>query len=850
MRKIIILRGPQGSGKSTLVRRLGLEGHALSYDAVRQVLCGDALNARGVISVSQEHNQLAFAVARESLDRRMSTGETILFEATLPKTRDVDALVQQARAHRYDVLVADFFMTDPTACAAANAARPERLHVPAHAVARCFAEAEGQADPAGVRVVRYGEGLDVAAADADILAFLSDGFGVIDADRYRRVVHVGDLQGVLSPLFAEGSPLSGGLRDEDLHVFHGDLFDRGPRNGEVARWWLDHAAGRPNVLLIAGNHETHVDLEAAGLPAVSREFSRRTLPQLEAAGVTRDDLRAISASLLPMVRYVRKGVRVVATHAGLARPVERPWLLSEAALRKGGGFFDTEIDAAWSVSQEAMPEADRAFGVHGHRNSAMLPTRAAAYAFNLEGQVEFGGHLRMAVLDDTGWTTVDIRNDADRRTMQEAHILDLAEGRRGFTRDAPIAPWASEGRIAPRPFAQTTLDAFTRHALVAERMSDSMPHVKAINFTRTAFHTKAWDAVNSHARGLFVDDVDGTCVARGWEKFFNRGERPETSDIHLEHAIVWPVDGYGKSNGFLGLTGYSERSGELVIASKSRVEGPFADMFRRILTDGIGTAGLERLLRFNRDQVAACLFEVNDPVNDPHMIEYDEPHVVLLACVHRDETFRQMPYGDLVKLAAHLGCPVKERVFGGVRNWRALSAMMDRVEKNPEWRAADPLEGIVFEDAAGVFWKVKANRYAHWKTLRGAKERMLLARRKDVAFDMERYGDDAEKTAFLTWAATLTDAALEMDIIALRKLYQGDPASAAALTAPAPKAKGRDVSGYVRGLDAMAAAIAAGTAKPESIARLVALAGDGDDRRAAFDGHPARDALLAAAEGA
>src|SRR3546814_1108498 len=74
MKNIVIIRGPQGSGKSSLVRRLGLEGHHLSFDKVREVVAGDTINIDGMMTIPQQHNVLVWEMTQESLKRRMPTG--------------------------------------------------------------------------------------------------------------------------------------------------------------------------------------------------------------------------------------------------------------------------------------------------------------------------------------------------------------------------------------------------------------------------------------------------------------------------------------------------------------------------------------------------------------------------------------------------------------------------------------------------------------------------------------------------------------------------------------------------------------------------------------------------------
>src|SRR3546814_9766828 len=104
------------------------------------------------------------------------------------------------------------------------------------------------------------------------------------------------------------------------------------------------------------------------------------------------------------------------------------------------------------------------------------------------------------------------------------------------------------------------------------------------------------------------------------------------------------------ANGFLCITGYSERTGELIIASKSRVDGTFAEWAQALVAEKLGPAGMERLMRFNRDQKASLVFEAIDMTNDPHIIDYAENKLVLLGCVRRHETRSEEHTSELQSL--------------------------------------------------------------------------------------------------------------------------------------------------------------------------------------------------------
>jgi hypothetical protein len=112
---------------------------------------------------------------------------------------------------------------------------------------------------------------------------------------------------------------------------------------------------------------------------------------------------------------------------------------------------------------------------------------------------------------------------------------------------------------------------------------------------------------------------------------------------------------------------------------------------------------------------------------------------------------------------------------------------------------------------------------------------------------MSRYDDDAELATFMRWAMRQNDETLSWDIVRLRAAYLADPE--ALIDGGAPEAVVvEDHAGFLKGVDAIAAQLAAGRAKPETLSRLVARAGESESRLAAFDAHPSAAAIRAAAE--
>lgn len=267
----------------------------------------------------------------------------------------------------------------------------------------------------------------------------------------------------------------------------------------------------------------------------------------------------------------------------------------------------------------------------------------------------------------------------------------------------------------------------------------------SLNFGRDIFFNKDWDDVTVKARGLFFNTKTKKIIARSYDKFFNLFE-VDTLDDFVDKA-AFPVKVWHKYNGFLGILGLNDQTGELFIASKSTDKGEFADMFRSNLLEKIKDKE-PQLKEFLKDFDCSMVFEVIHQ-DDPHMIKYKENDVVLLDIVKNRTTFRAENF-ELVKgMAKHFGLKNKELVRE-LKNEQELRDFYEEIEDEDYQLNGERLEGFVFEDRNHFMIKFKTGFYNFWKRMRGAVNR--LAKIKEKFPEIEKFINVSYETTMKNYA--------------------------------------------------------------------------------------------------
>lgn len=680
MRSLICLRGAPGSGKSTYIKEHNLTPYTLCPDDIRVMCASRELHPDGSFTIARDQNveRETWKIVMDLLEYRMSRGELTVIDATASKTKDIKKYKDLADQYRYRMYCVDFTDVPLDVCKRQNRMRGEDKIVADEVIENIYARFATQPVPSSVEVIKPDE-LDKVLEKP------------IDLSNYRKLVFIGDIHGCYDTLMQY---FKNGLEDDVEYIFLGDYIDRGNQNAEVMNW-LYSIKDRKNVCLLEGNHERWLQDYGMGVEAKSKEFEEHTKGQLILGGFTQKMAREFYRKCRQMSHILYNGVEILASHGGI--PCMRTNLIyvPTIAFIHGVGAYAEYQDIANTWVNETKPNQ---YQVHGHRNVEGDPVQLADRVFNLEGEVEFGGKLRIVELtNDLVWNVVEVQSCqpiTEDTQMEKAPVETVEE---------------AVARLRDNQFVKE------------KKLGDG---ISSFNFTREAFYSANWTRQTVLARGLFIDTDNNKIMARSYEKFFRINEVRETEMIALKNKLKFPVYAYVKENGFLGIVSYDYKKDDLYVATKSTNKGDYAAYFNAML-EPIKDKVLSVLKQYyNSGLPVSFVFECIDQENDPHIIKYAGSKLVLLDAIKNELTYKALTYTELQACGLAIGCQVKELAYT-IKDWdefKNLVALADSEEYQYKGRY---IEGYVFVDQAGFMTKLKTGYYNFWKHMRSVADSTL-----------------------------------------------------------------------------------------------------------------------------
>ena len=732
MQYLVLLRGAPASGKSTFISEHKLEPYTLCADKIRMQVSSPVLNTKGEFVISQKQDKYVWDTLYVMLEKRMQDGCFTVIDATHYKTSLISPYKKLAQKYGYRVYIVDFTDVPYDELVRRNSTRPEHQRVPEEVIKKmttCFA------DDTEVRkwctVIKPEEFEDTFTLKPLDLT------GVYD-----QIYVFGDIHGCYTAFknFADKHPLT----DRTCYIFVGDYTDRGLENKEMVQWLLDNYQ-KKNVVLLKSNHTIHLEKYAneEWEEIRSHEFKDVTAKQLEE--FNKKDLRQLCRKFIQMSYFKFFQRTILVTHGGvtgfnLARLAYVP---TSQFVRGVGKYEDCDdVDKSWNDYQQTSP-IKWCYSIHGHRNVRGVKADNTPCTFNLDTRIEYGEPLRVLhfYVTEDSYTVY-----AEYEVLEEPN---------------PVHKEMKTETISSRTVAIHTESEIVNELnhnrdIIKKDLGDGY---YSFNFSRDVFFKKNWSDLSKMARGLFVHLPDGIVVCRSYEKFFNIDERKETSLDSILKNSTYPVTAYLKYNGYLGLLSYDFVNNDFFIATKSTNQGDYKNWFKEILEEK--KLLTDELKKYLQDNDVTMVFEVIDPVNDPHIIKYYEKNIVLLDIIQNSFEYVKRPYSEVVEIADKFNVQCKSRL-ATLTNQEELDAYL----KNFEETYGDIIEGVVFEDAKGWMYKYKTQYYKFWKEMRKIKEQMAKGHTVKQSYV------NAEWISFFKFLQKLTPEQLSKDIISLRTQWE------------------------------------------------------------------------------
>ncbi len=724
MKIVYFLSAMPGAGKSSFIRKNELDAHTLSLDIIRHVYAGASTDSFGNLVLSNTKEDFVFGKFMEAFSFRLASGSVIFIDNLNQDQNAIDGYLELINKYDYDYRVVKFPLYDIDFYYARNNQREVYKRLPKEAIDRHYDLFKNSNFDDNSKVITPEEAMKELKLTAQDL--------LVDISSYSKVHWIGDLQGSFYPIkkYFEDE---GGIKKNEFYIFVGDYFDRGIENHKCFQF-INRIMDRDNVILLAGNHEKELYKKSLGVLSVSDEFKNNTLPQFYKDGITDDDMLTFYRNLqdVSFVHYQEKNI--MTNHAGLAAVPKYPNLVSLDEYMRGYGPYSYDVDKSFNENN-----LDNAwYQVHGHRNQHKIGFKTYQKSFSLEADVEYGGSLPILRLNKSGFNGVYITNKVFNKEavekIEKENDMFLSK-----SEDNSLSDFLTS-KVNYNKTGLEIISDLRGNDLIREKTFENLNHISAFNFKKEAFFDKRFDdELLIHARGLFINNETGEIIARGFEKFFNINERGiESSKMdNVRNSFKGKITLYEKENGFLGIVGYDSKNDNLIFASKSDIGGEFSTYLKDIAEKQFSESEMQYLKIFANKHNVNYLFEVNDPVNDPHIIKYSEPHLVLIGVVKRDFKFSQMNYDNLVNFSQSFENLKVKKKFHSFDNVENFEKFFNAVVKESAFTTKKQLEGYVCEDSKLNMIKIKLPYYSFWKCMRGFVEKIERDEIKEKYFDFE-----------------------------------------------------------------------------------------------------------------
>lgn len=343
MKRLLILNGVMGSGKSTFIKENKLEGFTLSSDELRVKMAGFDMSENGLV-ISQKKDRQVWSTLYTMLETRMEMGLFTVVDAMHLHTRDFKKYKELADLYGYEIYVKRFEVSLDELLQR-NAERESYKQIPVDVIVKKFEVFKNQILPDYVTIIN----------SVDELYPVPEGLDV-----YENVYCVGDIHNNADKLEIIYNEVK--ENKNSLYIFTGDIFDRGSKPYETMLL-VGELLKLDNVRFIQSNHERHVRNYVYGTNNYSNQFKNTTLDKILEKTQDTTVLNSLVDRLEEFIYFRFRGETYFVCHAGVGALPKNMLYLSGQNCEYGTGDYGTAVDVLWEKNMSGMTQ------IHGHRES-------------------------------------------------------------------------------------------------------------------------------------------------------------------------------------------------------------------------------------------------------------------------------------------------------------------------------------------------------------------------------------------------------------------------------------------------------------------------------------------------
>ena len=343
MKKLLILNGVMGSGKSTFIKENHLEDFVISSDELRIKMAGFDMSENGLV-ISQKKDRQVWAVLYTMLETRMEMGLFTVVDAMHLHTRDFKKYKELADLYGYEIYVKRFEVSLDELLQR-NVERESHKQIPENVITKKYEVFTNQVLPEYVTIINL----------VDELLPILDGL-----DAYENIYCVGDIHNNADKLEIVYNEVK--ENQNSLYIFTGDIFDRGEKPYETMLL-VGKLLELNNVRFIQGNHERHVRQYVKGTTNYTNQFKNTTLDKILEKTQDTTVLNGLVDRLEEFIYFRFRGDTYFICHAGVGALPENMLYLAGQNCEYGTGDYNTEVDKLWEKNMTGIIQ------IHGHRET-------------------------------------------------------------------------------------------------------------------------------------------------------------------------------------------------------------------------------------------------------------------------------------------------------------------------------------------------------------------------------------------------------------------------------------------------------------------------------------------------